>query len=194
MDAWTTTATGAEHKIEVPATHPVRRVCVQAKTRTATIGGTFSKLDLRVDKGAYSPVIVNSPLDWCMAEVAEYGLQNQVGGIDYVISTSECDLPYRFASFETIDAVPYGYAGEANLEVHFITLPPRVKANTTGGDEGSFTMRGYGFQKCLRIGFDHEYDGFDLLRVPGGKALDLVCTEAAASKVAAAFVQDVVPY
>lgn len=194
LDAWTTTAANAEHKIEVPAAYPVRRVCVQSKTRTATIGGAFSELDLRVDKGAYSPVIVKSPFDWCMAEVSEYGLHNQVGGIDYAISTSECDLPYWFSYFETILAVPYGYAGEANLEVHGITLPPRVKANTTGGDEVMFTMRGWGFQKCLRIGFDHEYDGSDLLRVPSGKALDLVCTEAAASKSVAAFVQDVVPY
>jgi hypothetical protein len=194
LDSWTTAAASAEHKVEIASANPIRRVAVQSLTRTATLGGAFSQLDLQVGKGEYSPVVVKSPMDWCMAEVAEYGLDNEVGGIDYAISTSECDLPDWFSYYESIVAQGYGYAGECNLEVHFITLPPRVKANTTGGDEVSFQMRGWGFQKCLRIGFDHDYDGYDLLRVPSNKALDLVVTEAAASKEAKCFVQDVVPY
>jgi len=194
LDAWTTTAANAEHKIEVPATNPVRRVCVQAKTRTATIGGTFSELDLRVDKGAYSPAIVKSPMDWAMAEVVEYGLHNELGGLDYLIVSAESDLPYWFSYYEHVQAQNYGASGQPVINTHFITLPARLQATTAVAGEVSFSVKGWGFQKCLRIGFDHEYDGFDLLRVPGGKALDLVCTEAAASKVAAAFVQDVVPY
>lgn len=194
LDAWTTTAANAEHPVEIPASNLVRRVCVQAKTRTATLGGSFSKLELRVGKGAYSPVIITSPMDWVMGETVEYDLDNEIGGIDYAVGTGENTLPWWWAYFETIVASPHGYAGEINLETHGITLPGRVKANTTGNQEFMFVMRGWGFQKCLRIGFDHEHDGYDLLKVPSGKALDLICTEAAASKVVAAFFQDVVSY
>jgi len=74
------------------------------------------------------------------------------------------------------------------------TLPPRLRDNASAVGEVIFSMVGYGFQKALRIGFDHEYDGFDLLRVPAGKALDLVCTEANASRAVAAFFQDVINY
>jgi len=194
LDAWTTTAADAEHFVEIPAANPIRRVAIQAKTRTATLGGTFSELDLRVDKGAYSPVIIKSPMDWVLSETQEYDLHNVIGGIDYAVGTGENTLPWWFAYMESLLASPYGYAGEINLETHFISLPARVKANTTGNQEFSFVQRGWGFQKCLRIGFDHEDDGYDLLRVPGGKALDLVVTEAAADKVTAVFFQDVVNY
>ena len=194
LDAWTTTATNAEHKVEIPATYPIRRVGVQGLTRAATLGGTVSKLELQVDKGAYSPVIINSPMDWTMAEVAEYGLHNEIGGLDYLIASTVMDLPYWFSYYEHVQSQDYGASGYPVINTHFITLPARLQATTGVAGEVSFSVKGWGFQKCLRIGFDHEYDGFDLLRVPAGKSLDLLCTEASASKSVAAFVQDVVPY
>jgi len=194
LDAWTTTAANAEHKIEIPATNPVRRVCVQSKTRAKTLGGAFSNLDLRVDKGAYSPAIVKSCFDWAMAEVSEYGLYNVLGGLDYLPASTMCDLPYWFSYYEHVNAQNYGASGQAVVNTHFITAPARLQATTAVAGEISFGVKGWGFQKCLRIGFDHEYDGADLLRVPGGKALDLVCTETAADVVVAAFFQDVVSY
>jgi len=69
LDSWTTTAEDAEHRIEVPASNPIRRVAIQAKTRASTLGGTVKMLDLQVDKGAYSPVIIRSPMTWVMNEV-----------------------------------------------------------------------------------------------------------------------------
>jgi len=194
LDAWTTTAADAEHTVEIPASNPVRRVAIQALTRTATLGGTFTSLDLRVDKGAYSPAIVKSPMDWCMAETVEYKLINELGGLDYLIASTEMDAPYWFSYLETMSCVPYGASGSSVPLLAGITLPPRIAASSAVAGEVFFTERGWGFQKCLRIGFDHEYDGFDLLRVPSGKALDLVVVEAAASKAVAAFFQDVITY
>jgi len=194
LDAWTTTAASALHTIEIPASNPVRRVCVQCGTRAKTLGGAFSNLELRVDKGAYSPVIITSLMDWCMAEVAEYGLHNEVGGLDYMPASTMVDLPAWFAYFEHIQAQNYGASGQAVINTHFITAPARLQATTAVAGEATFLEKGWGFQKCLRIGFDHEYDGSDLLKVAPGKALDLQVTETAASIVAAAFFQDIVSY
>jgi len=194
LDAWTTSADGAEHTVEIPAAYPIRRIGIQGKSDDTTLGGHFSDVDVRIDKGAYSPVIIKSPMDWVMQECAEYGLSNIIGGIDYAVSTGENEVPRWWSYIENVIASPYGYAGEINLEVHGITLPVRIKANSTGNQEFTFTVRGWGFQKCLRIGFDHYEDGRDLLRVPSGKALDLVITEQAASKSMAVFVEDVVGY
>jgi hypothetical protein len=191
---WTTTAANAIKTIEIPTGNPVRRVAVQAGTRAKTIGGTFSDLELVVNDGEYSPVHVKDPMDWVQAEVSEYGLSNIIGGIDYAVGTSEMDLPYWWSYIESLNASPYGYAGEINLEVHGITIPARVKANSTGNQEVMFTSRGWGFQKCLRIGFDHEWDGADLLPTSGLGALDLKATETAASCEARCFVQDVISY
>lgn len=194
LDAWTTSATGAEHKVEIPASNPVRRIGIQAKTRASTLGGHFTNLNLRVDKGAYSPVIVTSPMDWTMDEVAEYGLYNHLGGIDYMIAVTAMDLPYWFSYYETVNVVPYASDQEDIYVLGHVTAPARAHQVTSEAGRFGFQVSGWGFQKALRIGFDHDPDGGDLLRVPSGKALDLLVTEAAASMSLAAFFQDVVSY
>jgi|GEM_PF-6137026 len=194
LSAWTTSAEDAIKTIHIPIGRNIRRVAVQAKTRDATIGGIFSELELQANEGEFSPVLIKSPFDWCMAEVSEYGLENQVGGIDYLVSTSEMDLPYWWSYIESLDACPYGYAGAIDVNVHGITIPARIAAAATGAVECMFISRGWGFQKCLRIGFDHEYDLTDILPTADLGALDLICTEAAADKAAACFYQDVVLY
>jgi len=194
LDAWTTTAQYAEHKVEVPATNPVRRVAIQSKSSSRSLGAAIASLDLRVDKGAYSPVIIKSPMDWTMAEVQDYGLHNVLGGIDYAVNTQQMEIPRWWSYFDTLQAQTYGsYAAEVMITLG-ITPPARFVAQTTGNMEVVFVSRGWGFQKCLRIGFDHEYDGFDLLRVPAGKALDLVVEENHADYDLACFFQDVVSY
>lgn len=194
LDAWTTSADGAEHTVEIPAAFPVRRIGIQGKSDDTTLGGHFSDAEVRIDKGAYSPVIIKSPMDWVMQEVAEYGLQNIIGGIDYCVSTGTTEIPRWWSYYESVIATPYGAATEINPTTWFVTLPAAILARSTGDAECGFVSRGWGFQKCLRIGFDHYEDGRDLLRVPSGKALDLVITEQAASKSMAVFVEDVVGY
>lgn len=194
LDAWTTTATNAEHKVEIPAANPIRRIAVQSKTRARTLGSAFSTLEVTVDKGAYSPVIVKSPMRWVEKEVIEYGLDNEIGGLDYGIAGTIMDLPYWWSYPESGSVVAYGAAGNFATFWGMITLPSRFYADLDTLGEVVFALRGYGFQKCLRIGFDHEYDGFDLLKVPSGKALDLICTEANADRAVAAFFQDVMTY
>ena len=194
LDAWTTTAENAEHTVEVPASNPVRRICVQSKTGARTIGSAFSTLEVRVDKGAYSPVIVKSPMDWVMAEVVEYGLDNEIGGLDYLYTDAGHILPAWWSYMESGHVSAY-----ASVAVHpemtaLLTIPASVARTAGQTGECVFSLRGWGFQKCLRIGFDHERDGFDLLRVPSGKALDLVCTEANADRAVACFFQDVISY
>lgn len=194
LDVWTTSAANALHKVEIPLGNPIRRIGIQAKSDDTTIGGTVKEIELKANDGQYAPVHIKSPMHWAMQEVQDYGLHNMCGGIAYALSTSENELPRWWSYYQAISAVPYGYAGESNIEVHYITLPARVKANTTGGDEISFIGRGWGFQKCLRVGFDHLADGFDLLQTRGLGALDLELTENAASKECAVFVEDVVNY
>lgn len=192
--SWTTNATDAIKTIEIPVGHPIRRIAVQAKTRATTLGGTFSELEVRVNNGEYSPVIVKSPMDWVMTEVPEYRLNNEIGGIEYGIAGTIMDLPYWWSYYESLDVVAYAAAGNFASCWGMLSLPARVYADLDTAGEAIFSTRGWGFQKCLRIGFDHEYDGYDLLPTTGLGSLDLVVTEAAASKAAACFVQDIITY
>jgi len=191
---WTLTAANALKTINVPVGNRIRRIGIQAMTRTKTIGGTVTRAELRANEGEYSPIIIESPMDWTMAEVSEYILENEVGGIDYAVGTGENELPRWWGYFEQLDALPYGYAGEINLEGHGITLPIRVRANTTGNQEFTFQTKGYGFQKCMRMGFEHDDKPSSYLKTDHLGSLDLILTEAGAGREASAFMQDVVMY
>jgi len=192
--AWTTTGTGALKTVEIPVGTTVRRIGIQANTRTATLGGTVTKAELKVNNGEYSPVTIDSPMYWAMQEVSDYNLHNVVGGIDYLIVSAESDVPYWWSYIETVNAQNYGASGQPVINIHGITLPVRLQATSAVAGEVMFETRGYGFQKCLRIGFDHDYAGGDLFDTRGLGSLDLELTEAAASKEAAVFVEDILTY
>lgn len=193
LAAWTTTGTGTIKNIEIPVGNPVRRIAIQATADDTRIAGTVSKIELRVNDGEYSPVTINSPMQWTMQEVADYGLNNVVAGNSYIISTSSTEIPRWWSTYQGIQAVTTGiYAGEALMAL-YITLPARLTYPTTGDKEALFESRGWGFQKCLRIGFDHDYDGFDLLQTRGMGSLDLELTEVT-GKTAKVFVEDLLTY
>jgi len=121
-------------------------------------------------------------------------LYNEIGGIDYLYGNLTHDLPYWFSYYEAMNAGWYNVGDKAVMLQAMITIPAKLYPETGSTGEVIFSLRGWGFQKCLRIGFDHEADGFDLLRVPGGKSLDLLCTEANAARAVASFFQDVISY
>lgn len=194
LAAWATTGADVLKNIELPVGNPYRWIGVQAKTRGQSIGGTFTNIELKVNNGEYSPVDIPSAMDWCQQEAVDYGMQNTVSGVESLVSTSQTDLPYWWSYYDNVLASIYGDVTAGELFTHFLTLPARLRETTTGGGEVSFTSRGNAFQKCLRIGFDHFEDGFDLLRTAGMGALDLVLTEQADAENAAVFAQDIVSY
>jgi len=194
LSAWTTSAANALKTIEIPVGTKIRRVAIQSKTRAATLGGAVTQLELQVNKGENSPVIIKNMMDWTMAEVVEYGLHNDVGGIDYIPASTRIDLPYWWSYIESIAAQNYGASGQPVINCEGITAPAILGAQSAVAGEAIFSMRGWGFQKCLRIGFDHEWDLSDILETAGLGSLDLIATEAAGSISAACFYQDIVPY
>jgi len=194
LATWTTSAADTLKTIELPLGNPYRIIALQAKTRATTLGGTATKLELKVNNGEYSPVTITSPMHWCMQENSDYHLHNKIGGLDYLVASTEMDIPYWFSYYQYLLAENYGASGQPVINTHFITLPARLQATTAVAGEVSFESTGWGFQKCLRIGFDHEANGGDLFPTAGLGSFDLEITEAAASKEAAVFVQDVVSY
>lgn len=191
---WTTTASDAEKVVEVPTGYPVRRIGVQSKTRATTIGGAVKEIELRVNDGEYIPVSIKSPMHWVMQEVSDYGLNPLIGGIDHGVSTDIYDLPYWYSYYQTLNLIPHSATVTVPIITSIVTSPARF--NLAAAEEGqvAFSLTGWGFQKCLRIGFDHDYAGFDLLQTAGLGSLDLKCVENAASKDVAVFVEDLLRY
>jgi len=194
LAAWATSASDTLKFVDLPTGNPIRRIGIQSKSDDTTIGGAIKEIELRVNDGEYSPVHIVSPMHWVMQEASEYGLINEIGGIGYSASNAATELPRWWGYYQTLLAATYGsFTAEAATHL-FITLPARIHHQTTGDKEFNFVSRGWGFQKCLRIGFDHDRDGFDLLKTRGMGSLDLELTENAASKNAAVFVEDLLNY
>lgn len=191
---WTTSAADILKTIEIPHGNPIRRICLQSVTRASTLGGTVKEYEVVVNDGEYSPVHIKSAKDWVMGEVGEYGLENELSGLDFINQVAIVDLPLWFSYYQSGSAIGYADFLDALKIQGLITAPMKVYHAHAHGHEMIFTMRGWGFQKCLRIGFDHCDDGFDLLQTRGLGALDLVCTEANSSRGARVFVQDVLTY
>lgn len=194
LAAWTTTGASVLKTIALPVGNPYRFIGIQAKTNDKTLGGTITAAELKVNNGEYSPVTINSLMDWAMQEVTTYGLQNLVGGLENLVAALATEIPRWWSYYETIQASRYAGVNADALQVNAITLPAWILATTTGADEAIFQTRGWGFQKCARIGFDVCEDESDLLHSVGMGALDLQLTEAAATRDAAVFAQDIVAY
>ena len=194
LAAWTTTAASALKTLPIPVGNPVRRIGVQAKTRSRTLGATFSELEVRCNEGEYSPIIVKSMMDWCLSEASEYGLHDELGGIDYIKSNTVMDLPYWWSYAESLHVDSYTALALMPDIQGLLTLPMRIRGQAGEAGEAVFSTRGTGFQKCLRLGFDHDYEGMDLLQTGNLGALDLLVTEATAAYEAAMFVQDIISY
>ena len=192
--AWATTGADVLKTIPIPVGTDIRRIGVQAKTRAKTLGGTVTKIELMVNNGEYSPVTVNSPMDFTMQEVSDYDLNNELAGIDYAVAQTITEIPRWFSYYQSVLCQSTYVTGDTNIIANFITLPANFTGVTNGNVEVCFSSRGYGFQKCLRLGFDHDHNGADLLKSSGFGALDLQLTEAAAATDAAVFYQDIVPY
>jgi len=194
LAAWATTGASVIKTVGLPVGNPYRWVGVQAKTRGQTIGGTITEMELKVNNGEYSPVHIPSPMDFVMQEVAEYSLDNIISGMEYCVQDTIYDMPTYFSYYDSIDVTAYQHDPEDFWLYSMIGLPPRVEESGTSNMEYTFTQRGWGFQKCLRIGFDHLADGADLLYTRGMGALDLDLTEQTSGEDAAVFAQDIVAY
>jgi len=192
--SWTTTGTAVLKTIPIPVGTPIRRIGIQAKTKDTSPGGTISKIELLVNNGEYSPATVTSPMHWMMQEVNDYALHNVLSGIDYTVGAEQTDVPRWWGYMDALQGNTYGaHTSEAVLSLG-ITMPARIQNQTTGNKETLFTYSGYGFQKCLRLGFDHDRNGADLLQTAGFGSLDLELTETAVSKDAAVFFEDILSY
>jgi len=191
---WTTNAAATIHAVELPLGNPYRRIGVQAKTRACTLGGAIDKLELSVNNGEFSPATVESMMHWCYQEVGEYHLRNHITGLDYLVGTDATDLPSWFSYGGSLQVTQRDAADMTTIRVRPWENPMNMKAAATGNIPVAFDMTGYGFQKCLRIGFDHLEDGTDLFPTRGLGSFDLLVTEEAADKAVAVFAQDVLSY
>ncbi len=191
---YTTTGVDALKVVRITPGLPLRRIVVQKTERATTLGGTWTDIELEVNNGEYSPVRITNPMAWLMQQVSDYKLHNVQSGKVYQPGVApRIEAPNDFAYYQDVVVTSHGSAGANATSVYSdITLPLRIDSMLAS--EVNYQARGYGYQGCLLIGFDHHDDGFDLLDTAGMSALKLILTETIGAKTGTVALQEVVLY
>lgn len=192
--SYDTTGTGTLKTLKITPGLPLRRVIIQRLEPNKSFAGTLTRVELEVNNGEYSPVIITTPMDWMMQQVSDYGLLNRVAGKFYCKDTDGLvNLPDDFAYYDNIQVVAHNTAAPDAARVYSdITPPARVGLEVAG--EGNWDAWGWGYQGCLNIGFDHLPDLSDVLLTRGMGALRLILTEKVTGQTVAVVLQEVELY
>ena len=191
---YTTTAADAEKPIELTTGKKIRRILLMGHTVGTTTYGHIKKAELQVDEGAYSPVIIDHPLEWSSQNVEDYGLDVTVSKSVYLKAFDEteyCDLLMCYP--RSIAALPYFTAADASARIiNYGNGLAEIQCDVAGYHE--LTARGIGYLNSLLIGFDKEPTLSDMLDTKPMGILKLILTETAASKVVSVVVEEEILY
>lgn len=191
---YTTTAENAEKIVEITPGKKIRRILFMGHTVGTTVYGHVKKMELQVDEGVYSPVIIDNPMEWCWQNVLNYNLNTKVvKNVWHYAITKDCSYDCLLCYPQAIETNPAG--GTGNYVIDILDLVSGLLTGRTGA-AGQFyiTAHGAGYLNSLLIGFDREPNLADMLdTAPMGK-LKLILTETAASKIVSVVVEELIPY
>jgi len=191
---YTTTAADAEKIVDITTGKRIRRILVMGHTVGTTTYGHIKKMELEVDEGAYSPVVIDNIMEWSWQNVLDYGLDTKVVKCVFLKAVDEdeyCDVLMAYP--QAIMVIPHLATADASARVtDFNNGLATIRCDIAGTHE--LVAHGAGYLNSVLIGFDQEPDLADMLDTAGMGKLKLILTETAASKVVSVVVEELVPY
>lgn len=193
--AYQTTGAGVINTLPITPGLPIRRIIVQAKDVDESLGGTWTRLELEINNGEYSPVVITSLANWVKSQVADYNLLNESHGHLWLASGgTRYYIPNEWAYFADGQATMYGIGAAAgDVSVEGFTKPIRVRAANNSALV-NYAIRGFGYQGCLNIGLDHLPDEAEALITRGLGSVKLLMTETESGNKGAVVLQEIELY
>ena len=191
---YTTSAANAEKIVDITTGKKIRRILVMGHTVGTTTKGHITKIELEVDEGAYSPVIIDNPMEWSWQNVLDYMLDTKVVKCVYLKAEDQSNYFDMLQAYpQAVLAIPHFTAAEAGDRVmDFGNGLIELQGDIAGGRE--LVAHGAGYLNSLLIGFDKEPDLSDMMDTAGMGKLKMILTENAASKVVSVVVEELIPY
>uniref|UniRef100_A0A6H2A1E0 Uncharacterized protein n=1 Tax=viral metagenome TaxID=1070528 RepID=A0A6H2A1E0_9ZZZZ len=191
---YTTSAADAEKIVEITTGKRIRRLLLMGHTVGTTTYGHIKKIELEVDEGAYSPVIIDSPVEFSWQNVLDYGLDVKVVKCVYLKAVDEaeyCDLLMAYP--QGVMVIPHVATADASARVwDFGNGLADIRCDVAYTHE--LVAHGAGYLNSLVIGFDKEKDLSDMLNTREMGKLKMILTETAASKVVSVVVEEEILY
>lgn len=189
-----TGGTGTVKELTITRGHKIRRLLVMGWEAAHTLAGHFTRLEVEVDEGAYHPVTVDFPLEWCWQNKRDYDLDIEVVrypflyGADAHILVDACmcyPLSVQATIFGTDPSEPLGIWGFGNGS---LDVWPGCACHAT------LLIHGVGYLTSLVIGFDKEPELEDMLDTAGMSKLSLEITETIKDKTVSVVVEEEILY
>ncbi len=178
----------------------IRRILVKGWEERVSIGGHFTKLELKVNEGEYSPIVIDDMVEAALQNKLEYGLDLHQNIAMYL---------YTLAATHFTDAfIPYHSSAVGQLvparRQHFVEVA--VGNGVLDGvlnhhDAGAVTASwmevwcdGAGFQRAILLGFDLQPELEDMLETRDMGKLELEITEQSSGDTVSVVVEEEILY
>lgn len=189
-----TTGAAVEKVAPISTGKRIRRLLLMGWEDAHTFYGHITKVELQVDEGAYSPVIIPNVVEWCQQNKIDYGLTIRTAAEFYNIAGGNmCDCDLCMCYPLVVHVAPYGAGKYTGLYIwDYDNGLADVVAATAGPYEVS--AKGVGYLTSILLGFDKEPDLADMLETMGMASLKLLLTESADSDTVSLVVEEEVLY
>lgn len=188
--------TGADVEKNVPITtgKKIRRILLMGWEPAHTVYGHIKHIELQVDEGAYSPIIIPNIMAWCIQNKLEYNLNIETVAefsITEVDVSYDCDVQMCYP--QIVVAFPYSSVVDASARTPDFDNG-LVDLQVDALAEYMLTAQGTGYLTSILLGFDVEPDLADMLDTKGMASLRLLLTETADTDTVSMVVEEEVLY
>lgn len=195
-----TGAAGTIKPLQITTGKRIRRILVKGWEERHTIAGHFSKLELEVDEGAYSPIVADSMMELALQNKVDYNLDLKLHArIHHFVHA----LAMQFDSFLAYhqSAVATGVYTAATNPLSVTMAGGMVDVVSLSIAEVSWVPHvtsliadGAGYQRAVLLGFDKEPGLADMLDTKDMGILKLLITETADGDTVSVVVEEEVLY
>ena len=191
---YTTSAADAEKIVDITIGKKIRRILFMGHTVGTTTRGHVKKMELEVNEGEFSPVTIDSPMEWTWQNILDYMLDCKVVKCVYLKAVDECEYTDLLMCYpQGVFVTPHVATADASARVwDFANGLADIRCDVAYTHE--LVAHGAGYLNSLLIGFDKEPDLSQMFDTAGMGKLKLILTETAASKVVSIVVEELITY
>lgn len=195
-----TTGAGVIKQLAITTGKRIRRILVKGWEERHSIAGHFTKLELKVNEGEYSPIVVDQMMEFALQNKLDYGLNLQQGIPVYIYiqglaMLTDAFIPYHSHVAVAMDPLSRGQTLGVSVGNGVLDVVAREESGAAFvATNADCIVDGAGYQRAVLLGFDKEPDLVDMLDTRDMGKLDLEITEADSGDTVSAVVEEEVLY
>lgn len=190
-----TTGANVEKVVPISLGKRIRRILIMGWEERHTFYDHWKNVELQVDEGAYSPVIIPNITEWMWQNKLEYKLDIRTIR-EFFLPTADasyyCDVCMCYPQY--VGAIQYGNIADSGQRIFGFNDGIPIVQSDADGQPHTVWADGAGYMTALLIGFDIEPDLSDMLDTKPMACLKLLGTETADADTVSMVVEEELLY